>query len=64
MILVSPRKVMGGGFGGIRSVGKPRSRWKNAGRDGIEFLRIRKWKESARNREKGGGGEIGKAMAR
>jgi len=44
-------KVMGESFGGRRSVGKPRGRWKDAfRRDAISLLHIRNWKATESER--------------
>jgi hypothetical protein len=57
-------EVMGESFGGRRSVGKLRGRWKDAfRRDAIGFLHIRNWKATERERH-GWRKEIGEAMAR
>jgi hypothetical protein len=51
MVLVSP-KLIGGCFGGRKSVGKPGSRWQDTGgRDALELLQIRNWKAAARKTE-------------
>jgi hypothetical protein len=42
-----PKKVMGGCFGGRRSVVKPRDRWENAVRSDA----IRKWTAAERERQ-------------
>ena len=44
--------VMGGYFRGLRPVGQPRSRRKDAvWRDDVDFFQIRDWKTAARERE-------------
>jgi hypothetical protein len=55
---------MGESFGGRRSMGKPRGRWKDAfRRDAISLLHVRNWKATERKRH-GWRKEIGEAMAR
>jgi hypothetical protein len=55
---------MGRCFGGIRDVGKPRSRWEHAlWRDAVDSLKIQNWKATGKKR-KCWRKEIGEAMAR
>ena len=50
MILVL--KKVGRSFGGIRHVGRPRSRWEQAvWRDAVESLEIQNWKVAGRKRK-------------
>jgi hypothetical protein len=47
-----PKEVLGSCFGGGRTVGRPRNRWKDViQRDAVNLLRIQNWKAAARDEE-------------
>jgi hypothetical protein len=47
----SPKKVLNGTFHKRRPVGRPRTRWADVQRDGLQLLGVRGWRRRAENRD-------------